>query len=56
MKKFLEVTDGFPHHVYILNDDKSRAIGYIKEGSSKIEMFKNPMRFYQKGRKFKEVK
>ena len=56
MNKFLEVTEGFPRHTYILNTDKSRALGYIKEGSTKVEMFKVPLRFYQKGRKFKEVK
>ena len=60
MKYFEEVTDwGSPtakNHIYYLNDDKSKMVGYIKHGTVDLFKFKQPISFYGKGRKFVELK
>lgn len=60
MKYFEEVTDwGSPtakNHIYYLNDDKSKMVGYIKHGTTDLFKFKQPISFYGKGRKFVELK
>lgn len=56
----LEITewsDDTPNHTYIFKDKKSsKSIGYIKSGTSEVQMFKKPLSFDKKKRKFKEVK
>lgn len=60
MKYMKEVTNTWvcdyrvPNHTYIMNG--SRLAGYIKEGTTKEIMFKKPMPFDTRGRKFVEVK
>ena len=60
MKYFEEVTDWGSstamNHIYYLNDDKSKMVGYIKHGTTDLFKFKNPISFYAKGRKFVELK
>jgi len=43
-----------PCHTYMLNDG-DKAIGYIKEGTTKEIMFSKPHTFERKGRKFKTI-
>lgn len=43
-----------PCHIYLLQNTK--CIGYIKEGTTEVQMFKKPMQFDKRGRKFKELK
>lgn len=57
MKYFQEVTvwdAGFivPNHVYYMKDDKSKAVGYIPAGKSKLVIFSKPMSIESRGRKF----
>ena len=60
MKYFEEVTDWgiatAKNHIYYLNDDKSKMVGYIKHGTVDLFKFKQPISFYGKGRKFIELK
>lgn len=56
----LEITewsDNTPNHTYIFKDKKSaKCLGYIKNGTSEIQMFVKPLSFDKKKRKFKEIK
>jgi hypothetical protein len=42
-----------PCHIYLLQN--ARCIGYIREGTDEIQMFKKPSNFDKRGRKFKEL-
>jgi hypothetical protein len=51
-----EITDwDTPNHIYIVTEKKDRLIGYIKKGTSEPEMFKRPVRFETRLRKFKQL-
>jgi len=60
MSKFLkEVTEwatDIPNHTYLVVDSKDKMLGYIRAGKKKLEMFKKPLPFDIRRRKFKEVK
>jgi hypothetical protein len=59
MKFYQELTQwqgNTPNHVYLLNDDRSRAIGYVKHDTDDLIVFKKSVTFSTKNRKFKEVK
>jgi len=43
-----------PNHIYIISGIK--CVGYIKEGTTEEIKFKNPVFFYRRYRKFKEIK
>lgn len=53
LKEITEWPDNTPNHTYFL--DKDRCIGYIKAGTGEKIMFKKPMRFDKRYRKFKEL-
>jgi len=47
------VWDGnYANHVYLLSDDKSKMIGYLRDGTLTAKIFKNPIGFDTRGRKF----
>lgn len=56
MKFFQETTvwesPHTPNHTYYLSDDKSRMVGYIKQGTSELIKMKRPIRIDTRGRKF----
>jgi hypothetical protein len=55
----LETTKSFPEHIlhtYFLTNDKFKMIGYIKNGTTEVITFKKPLKFFTKGRTFKELK
>jgi hypothetical protein len=59
MKFYKETTDWAvptPNHIYLLSTDKSKMFGYIKRGTEDTMVFKKPIRFDVRGRKFVEVK
>lgn len=60
MKYYQEVTDWGDskavNHIYYLNDDKSRMVGYIKHGTKELFKFKSPIAIDVRGRKFVELK
>ena len=59
MRFYRETTawDGnVPNHIYLLNTDKSKLFGYMKAGTQETQVFKKPIQFDQRGRKFVEVK
>ena len=61
MKYYQEVTvwndnSNAINHIYYLNDDKSKMVGYIKNGTKKLHKFKNPITIDTRGRKFVEIK
>lgn len=59
MKFYRETTvwDGnVPNHIYLLSTDKSKLFGYMKAGTQETQVFKKPIQFDQRGRKFVEVK
>lgn len=43
-----------PNHTYMVSGFK--AVGYIKEGTTEEIMFKKPIMFDQRRRKFEEIK
>jgi hypothetical protein len=60
MKYLQEVTDwgieGAQNHTYYVSDDKTKMVGYIKQGTVDLFKFKHPIAIYTKGRKFVELK
>ena len=58
MKVFLETTkwsDGYPNHVYFMNDSKSKMYAYVRAGTQEPFRFKKPIGIDLRGRKFVEV-
>jgi hypothetical protein len=60
MKFYQEITEwntsfAVPNHIYYMNDSKTRAVGYIKAGTTKLIKFSSPMSIDTRGRKFKEI-
>jgi hypothetical protein len=59
MKYFQETTTwdapGAVNHIYYLNDERSKMVGYIRHGTTELFKFKSPISFYTKGRKFKLI-
>lgn len=58
MKFLQEVTDwtnNIPNHIYLVVDSREKMLGYIKNGTDKLEMFKSPITFDVRKRKFKQV-
>jgi SWIM zinc finger len=60
MKFFEEVTawaePNAVNHIYYLSDDKSKMVGYIKNGTTSLFKFKRPITISTKGRKFRLVR
>lgn len=60
MKYLQEVTEweskDSPNHIYYVCDDKTKMVGYIKQGTVDLFKFKQPIAIYTKGRKFVELK
>lgn len=60
MKYLQEVTEweskDSPNHIYYVCDDKTKMVGYIKQGTTDLFKFKRPIAIYTKGRKFVELK
>jgi len=60
MKFYQETTDWGDakalNHIYYLNEDKTRMVGYIKHGTTELFKFKNPITIEVRGRKFVELK
>lgn len=44
-----------PNHIYLLNDSKSKMIGYVRAGTKDLKIFSKPMGFDVRGRKFVKV-
>lgn len=42
-----------PNHIYLLHNTK--CVGYVREGTNEVQLFKSPMFFNKRGRKFKEL-
>jgi hypothetical protein len=59
MKVVQETTDwgnvNSPNHVYFLNDSRDKMFAYLPQGSAQVKQFKQPISFYTRGRKFREV-
>jgi hypothetical protein len=50
-------TDNTPNHIYVFETKKSsKCIGYIKNGTSEIQLFNKPMPFEKRKRTFVEIK
>ncbi len=60
MKYLQEVTEwdspNAQNHTYYVCDDKTKMVGYIKQGTTDLFKFKQPIAIYTKGRKFVELK
>jgi hypothetical protein len=59
MKFYKETTqwkDGGANHTYLLSDNKTKMYAYVKDGTTKVIEFKNPIDIDIRGRKFVEVK
>ena len=50
-------SDNTPNHIYVFENKKSmKCVGYIKQGTTEIQMFSKPMPFTKTRRTFKEIK
>lgn len=47
---------GTPNHIYLLNDDMTKAIGYVRAGTDVVKKFVKPQSFSRKDRTFQLVK
>ena len=59
MKFYKETTqwkDGGANHTYLLSTNKTKMYAYVKDGTTKVIEFKNPIDIDIRGRKFVEVK
>ena len=59
MKFYQETTEwagSTPNHIYLLNDSKDRALGYVKSGTDDLIVFKSPLNFNTRRRTFKQVR
>lgn len=45
----------YPNHVYVVTDDKSKLVAYIKAGTKDVIKFNKPMRFSTSYRKFRVI-
>ena len=56
MKILQEVTEwDFPNHIYYLDDKKENMIAFINCNTNEHKVFKKPIRFDMRYRKFKEL-
>jgi hypothetical protein len=46
----------YPLHIYYANKDRSRIVGYLKNGERKLVKFSSPLPFDVRGRKFEVMK
>ena len=56
IKLYEEITElDYKNHTYLVYFDasKDKMIGYIPEGSSKVHLFKSPLSFSKRKRKFR---
>ena len=53
-KELTEWEDNTRNHTYLVNTDTDKAVAYRKD-SGEIQVFKQPLTFAKKGRKFKKV-
>ena len=52
-----EITDwGVPNHIYFTDNGKTHMYAYIKDGTEESLIFKAPIPFSTKGRKFEVIK
>lgn len=55
LKEVTEWDDPIPNHIYAF--ENKQCVGYIKQGTDELVMFKNPLKQFSKTRrKFKKVK
>jgi hypothetical protein len=58
MKFYQETTEwegNTPNHTYLLNDSKDRMVGYVPAATGVLQLFKRPIGFDIRGRKFRVV-
>jgi hypothetical protein len=55
LKELTEWATDIPNHTYLVVDSKDKMLGYIRSDSKKLEMFKQPLPFDVRRRKFKQV-
>lgn len=48
-------TSDVANHIYLLNDSKSKMIGYVRAGTKQLVIFSKPMSFDTRGRSFRRV-
>ena len=55
LKELTEWPGATPNHTYLVVDSREKMLGYVRSGTKKLEMFKQPLPFDTRRRKFKEV-
>lgn len=59
MKFYQEITTDWlgdiPNHTYLLNDSRDRMLGYVASNTNRLQLFKAPVTFDGRRRKFKAV-
>lgn len=56
LQELTEWSDSTPNHVYFVNDERSKMLGYIRAGTKAVIKFSKPLGFDTRKRKFKEIK
>jgi hypothetical protein len=55
LQELTQWSDSTPNHTYLVVDSKEKMLGYVRRGSTTLELFKQPLPFDVRRRKFKEV-
>lgn len=56
LQELTEWSNSTPNHVYFVNDERSKMLGYVPAGAVTALKFSRPMGFDTRKRKFKEIK
>jgi len=55
IKELTEWSDATPNHTYLVVDTREKMLGYVRCDTGVLQMFKKPLPFDVRRRKFKEV-
>lgn len=52
LREVTQWADPIPNHTYLLSDDKSKMLAYVRQGTDELTVFSKPLGFSTRGRKF----
>lgn len=55
IKEVTEWSDATPNHTYLVVDSREKMLGYVRQDTGLLQMFKQPLPFDVRRRKFQEV-
>jgi hypothetical protein len=57
MLTLLETTSDWttPNHIYLVDDDRSKLLGFIRKGTKEIKWYDRPLNFDKRNRTFEVI-